>query len=832
MDNSSLFQKNQGQSLKDSTITVLDIALTYLRSGISLVAETHKTPQEGWNQYKKVAPSEAQLKEWFSQKQDLAVLTGKISNNLHCLDIDKKNDNAHKQNDICIRFEQALNKRKSGLFLKLVIEQTPSGGLHLFFRCKRIEKTRDLACLLHPHPNKIEKTIYKPIIELFGEGGSGKVTCYPTKGYFLRNLSLPETQEITEAELDILLEVAETFDEQPKQIYKPKENRELKKEYKGLSPWEDYDKRGDALSLLYTHGWEKIGGNGSLLYLRRPGKEEKESSATWNPPTAPNCLYVWSHATVFPQGKAYSPSAIFTFLECNGDFKAAAKRLAEAGYGEKIKFSNTLKPIESSEEANSPILQSLEEEENGDAKLFAKRVEGRKLYDHTALKWLSYKNGVWVKDEEKKTRKEAISLLTNAYLDLSLKLDKEIVQLFKNLQEIENKEEKEAISKNLNAKKALRDTLRKRAKQLTNRRRIDNVLDLATGELPTLTKHFDKDPYHFNLANGIFDFKQMAFITHSEEERFYKQANVSYEPEARCEKWIAWLNQIFNQDQHLIQFIQQFVGISLTGLTDLQVLFFCYGKGANGKTTFFSVLKLLLGDYYTTIPIETLLMKQRDSTVDYQLAKLHGARLVVASEIPEGRRLQESQVKDLTGGEPVNARNPHEKPFTFEPSHKVCLFGNHKPIIRGTDHGIWRRIQLIPFTITIPKSEQKPRSKLLEEFKQELSGILNWAIQGYTDYLKNGLKTSQAVESATREYQEESDTLGSYLNERCEINPIFYCFTKDLFVDYLKWCQETNETSMFRTSKVFVSALRERDFKTKVGHSHKTEVLGLKLKNG
>lgn len=490
-------------------------------------------------------------------------------------------------------------------------------------------------------------------------------------------------------------------------------------------------------------------------------------------------------------------------------------------------------PISPLDEEKSPILQALEEDEYGDAKLFAKMVEKRKLYDHTALKWLSYKNGVWVKDEEKKTRKEAISLLTDAYLNYSLKLDDDIVRIFKKLQQNENKKTEEMFTKTISSKTTLRDTLRKRAKFLTNRRRIDNVLDLATGEISTLTRYFDKDPDKLNLANGIFDFKKMKFCPHSEEERFYKQAPVFYEPNATCEKWLVWLNQIFNQDQNLIQFIQQFVGVCLTGVTDVQVLFFCYGKGANGKTTFFSVLKELLGDYYVTIPIESLLVKQRDSTVDYQLAKLHGARLVVASEIPEGRRLQESQVKDLTGGEPVNARNPHEKPFTFDPSHKLCLFGNHKPIIRGTDYGIWRRIHLVPFTVTIPKSKQTPRSQLMEEFKQELSGILNWAIEGYKNYFENnGLTTSQAIELATKEYQEESDILGSYLNERCEIKPIFYCFAKDVFADYLKWSQENNDTPMFRNSKNFITALRERDFQTKIGHGNKTEILGLKLKDG
>ena len=148
--------------------------------------------------------------------------------------------------------------------------------------------------------------------------------------------------------------------------------------------------------------------------------------------------------------------------------------------------------------------------------------------------------------------------------------------------------------------------------------------------------------------------------------------------------------------------MKQAVGFSLSGLCDLQALIFCYGSGANGKSTFFGVLREMLGDYYQGIQVETFLSKAfQSSSEPYELARVKGARMVVSDEVPEGRKLNESLVKNLTGGDQIHARNPYEKPFSFDPTHTLWMFGNHKPVISGMDHGIWRRIYLVPFTVTI-----------------------------------------------------------------------------------------------------------------------------------
>ena len=185
-------------------------------------------------------------------------------------------------------------------------------------------------------------------------------------------------------------------------------------------------------------------------------------------------------------------------------------------------------------------------------------------------------------------------------------------------------------------------------------------------------------------------------------------------------------------------FLQVAIGYSLTGLTDEHVLFFLYGLGSNGKTTFLKALRMLFGEYATKTDIEALLagFANRNTATPY-IAALKGIRLAISTEIPEGRRLNESVVKDLTGSDEVTGRYLFSNPFEFEPTHKLWIAGNYKPKIRGNDLGIWRRVRVIPFTVTI-KSPRK-MSDILAELRAELPGILNWAVLGAIFWHNEGL---------------------------------------------------------------------------------------------
>jgi putative DNA primase/helicase len=459
-------------------------------------------------------------------------------------------------------------------------------------------------------------------------------------------------------------------------------------------------------------------------------------------------------------------------------------------------------------------------QERGDAELLAKTFKGKFLYDHIAQCWLNYGNGVWNQDQENQTLKTAIEKLSKVYLSASLEVDRQVTEL--------TAEKNDANRERIRKLEGLRDNFRERVRKLNNRNRITNVLKLAQSWLPTSTWKFDSNPMKLNLANGIFDLKDNKLDEHSHEHLCLKQSKVVYKKGATAECWIDFLNTIFSGDQELIRFVGQAVGYSLSGLCDPQALIFCYGSGANGKSTFFGVLRELIGDYYQGIQIETLLANRfQSSSTQYDRARVKGARMVVSDEVPEGRKLNESHVKNLTGGDQIHARNPYEKPFSFEPTHTLWMYGNHKPVISGMDHGIWRRIYLIPFIVTIPEDKQRPQEVMWKEFRRENSGILDWALEGWKDFQTNGLVVPEAVREATSEYKSESDTLETFINENCIINSAFKIHTTKLFQLFKNWAKENNETDQIRSSRVMIKLLRNRGFEVEAGSQNKHFVLGL-----
>jgi putative DNA primase/helicase len=214
------------------------------------------------------------------------------------------------------------------------------------------------------------------------------------------------------------------------------------------------------------------------------------------------------------------------------------------------------------------------------------------------------------------------------------------------------------------------------------------------------------------------------------------------------------------------RFLQALIGYCCTGDTGEQVMALFHGKGANGKSTFLKVIQAALGDYALTLPIQTFLADDRRSAGDAtpDLARLPGARLVVASEPEKGSRLSESIVKTMTGGDRVVARRLFEGQFEFDPVFKLILSANEKPRIAGHDEGIWRRVLLVPWTVLIPLAERDRR--LVQRLMRELPGILNWIIDGYRIWRREGLVVPESVQAATREYREQSDPIGQFL-ETC-----------------------------------------------------------------
>lgn len=337
--------------------------------------------------------------------------------------------------------------------------------------------------------------------------------------------------------------------------------------------------------------------------------------------------------------------------------------------------------------------------------------------------------------------------------------------------------------------------IKKWVKQSFSASGIKNMISLAQADLDvaTMTSQLDKNDWLLNTSNGTLDLKELEFRPHSREDLNTKMAPVEFRPEVSCPNWLAFLDKIFNGDQELISWLQKVVGYTLTGSTDEQSVFFLIGDGCNGKSTFLNVLKAVLGDYAVQANPDTFMASRYSSAggTRSDLIRLAGARMTVASEGEEGQRLAESLIKQVTGGEEISVRGLYQKnQIEYTPRFKLFFCSNHKPMISGTDFGIWRRIRVIPFSVCIPEEERDPG--MMKKLCAESSGILNWAYDGCTRWQIEGLNDIPAsVQRAVEDYQGENDVIGRFLAERCERGG--RVGSSDLYQAYGAWSQENGE---------------------------------------
>ena len=317
--------------------------------------------------------------------------------------------------------------------------------------------------------------------------------------------------------------------------------------------------------------------------------------------------------------------------------------------------------------------------------------------------------------------------------------------------------------------------------------RLNAMVNAAMAIVPIIPDDLDKDLFLLNVRNGTLNLKTMEFDeTHSKESFITKIVDVFYDPEAKCHLWENFLFEIFEGDIELISYIQELVGYSLTGDTSEQILIFLYGGGQNGKSTFMNVMKSLLGDYAKQTDFSTFTVRKNDSGPRNDIARLKGARLVSTIEIEEGKQLAESLVKQVTGEDTIKARFLYAEDFEFLPNFKVWIVANNKPIIRGGDFAIWRRIRLIPFNVRI--AEDKKDKELGKKLKEELPGILNWALEGCRRWQAEGLKTPRSVELATKEYEEEMDPIKEFLEDICITETLGKTKIGELYQIYEEYC--------------------------------------------
>lgn len=348
-----------------------------------------------------------------------------------------------------------------------------------------------------------------------------------------------------------------------------------------------------------------------------------------------------------------------------------------------------------------------------------------------------------------------------------------------------------------------RKSLAKHALVSEARYRIEAMLQSAKPYLAVTPDQLDQHSMLLNCSNGIINLDNGELLPHDRSYMLTKLVEVDYDQKAVCPAWEKFLDLITGDDQSLKLFLHLAVGYSLTGRTDEHSLFFLFGTGKNGKSTFTETLRRLFNDYSQRTDIEAIMQSfgGRGAAASPYIANLAGARFVLASEMPEGRRLNESLIKDLTGGDSITARYLFGNPFTFTPTHKLWVFGNYKPKVGGTDEGFWRRMRVIPFKVTIPEEIRRPMSEVLVEFESELPGILAWAVYGCLLWKSNGLEMPEAVKEATTSYRSEQDLVQQFIDECCEMHPEHKIEKDELYKAWREWCENAGEEGAKSRSK-------------------------------
>lgn len=339
-----------------------------------------------------------------------------------------------------------------------------------------------------------------------------------------------------------------------------------------------------------------------------------------------------------------------------------------------------------------------------------------------------------------------------------------------------------------------RDAVLKHASRSESAPRIRAMLELAATEpeLSITAAQLDANPWLLNVNNGTVDLRTGVLRPHRRDDLITKLAPVDFKPRllpgAHAPRWEKFLLEIMQGDEELVEFLQRAVGYTLTGDTREQCLFFCYGTGSNGKSTFLETMRSLFGDYAKQSDFNTFLSSRNEGPRN-DLARMQGARLVTASEADTEKGFDAKVVKLLTGDDMIVARKLYEEHAEFRPQHKLWLAANHKPLVKEQTEGFWRRIRLIPFTGVFVKGQRD--KKLLKKLRGEMPGILNWAIEGCRMWRDGGLHEPAAVKRATRGYREENDLLGEFLAFACKIDGDAWTSTPELYRSFSDWWVET-----------------------------------------
>ena len=344
-----------------------------------------------------------------------------------------------------------------------------------------------------------------------------------------------------------------------------------------------------------------------------------------------------------------------------------------------------------------------------------------------------------------------------------------------------------------------RQELLKWSKSSQSKSRILSMISMASKHKDMIVSmaDFDKDLHVINCLNGVVDLTNRSLQASSSHRLISKLAKASYNPRAKAPVFRSFINQIFGNDIELIRWAQRMIGYFLTGSVVEQKLFIAYGTGANGKSTLFEIIKLILGDYSKTADFETFLSKQKSGVRELEaVGELKGIRFALASETDSHVRFSEAIIKRLTGGDTLRGTKLMKSAFEFKPEFKLCFLTNHLPYAKDGSFGFWRRIKVVPFNQRF--SGSKVDSTLYDQLLKEKDGIFKWCIDGayhWHDQIqksggKTGLGLCKAIDEATEDYKSENDVLSHFINYTVEVEVGSQVEARDLYNAYTIWAKD------------------------------------------
>lgn len=395
------------------------------------------------------------------------------------------------------------------------------------------------------------------------------------------------------------------------------------------------------------------------------------------------------------------------------------------------------------------------------------------------------------------------------------------VQVTDDMSEEERKAASALIADAAVAQKAFearKNNRRKYAVSSGNNGKINGMIKQAEPHITVAPEELDADLEAFNCLNGTLLFRrvddeddpsdgpprkrlQVEFVPHDRAMKISKCAPVTYDPKAKSQKLREFLDY-FQPDLEIQRFLQVYFAYCLTGLTGEQKLAFFYGSGSNGKSTLTEAIAEMMGPYAGQLNPESVTGKHqaRGDQATPDLADLVGQRMVRVEELPRGEGIKENLIKALTGGAPRRVRRLNEGFFDLIPRFKAIMSGNDKPFITGNDFGIWRRVVIVPWDVTIPDDKRRTFEEVMAEFAKERSGLLNWLLEGLAIYYAEGLRVPQRISEFTSDYRDEMDPLQSFADQCVKLeepnedgSPSCYITGADFYARYCDWQSQNPE---------------------------------------